>query len=485
MKQSGLIPTYPKPEDYVMGGETAIKRVKRTKDWKPYAPALEKQYGLTFDTLSCTSFSFCNVAEFQVNYMIANKELSPEALKWLTDEGYIDSDGKVNFSDKYVAIGSGTTERGNDGRTVAEFVRTNGLIPEKDLPLGEVSTQKEYLNSAQITPAMRAKGKLFLKYVKVQWEWLFFDSNAGFNEDLQVNGTIEEAPIMLGITTPATHMTCLYGYDHDTTNFKVFDTYEPFYFENVGSAYNPQIGIRLILTPNKPEVSTDIDILDVKTFTFKNKLVYGSKGEDVKMLQRVLIQEGFLKVGLVTGNFLNQTRSAVKNLQMFYGITPTGNVGNITMAKLNEILLMSLKKKLEISNKGLELIKAFEGCILHPYQDQVGYWTIGWGNRYVNGIEVSRETPSLTQAQADELLKQSVKTYEKIVRSSVKVDLTQNQYDALVSFCYNLGNISGLKDKINNGTLNKTDFMKYVHAKGKVLQGLVSRRQAEADYYFK
>jgi len=131
------------------------------------------------------------------------------------------------------------------------------------------------------------------------------------------------------------------------------------------------------------------------------------------------------------------------------------------------------------------MIKSFEGCILHPYRDQVGYWTIGYGNRYINGVEVTADTLPITQAQAEDLLVTSLKTYEDIVRKAITVTLTQNQYDALCSFCYNLGNINGLKSKINNGTISKEDFKKYVYAGGKVLPVLVDRRQREADYYFK
>lgn len=487
MRQSGNNPKFPEVTDYRVGGETALKPKKRTSDWKQYAPAIEKQYAPTFDTLSCTSFSFNNVVEFQLNYMIATKELPDTTIKWLTDNGYIEADGKVNLSDRFLAIMSGTTERGNDFRTVAETARTVGCIPEKDLPLGNCTTFAEYHNKALITQAMKDKALKFLELVSIQWDWLFFDSTTGFNEEYQVKDNIEATPIQIGITTPATHATCLYGYVSDTKVFKVYDTYEPFYFEGSAENYNPQIGARILVTAKE---QPPMPPMPPATFTFKTVLVYKMRHTDVVQLQRVLINFGFLKVGLDTGLFWDRTLQAVKNFQMYYGITPTGNVGQVTMAKLNSLL--GSKKKLTISDAGLKMLIKFEGLgdgnrktsILEPYQDQTGTWTIGYGNTYINGVKVTRETPPITQEQAMTLLLTSLESYQETVRRSVAVDLKQDQYDALVSFCFNCGSLLGLKDKINLGTITKDDFMQYVYSKGKKLPVLVSRRQQEADYYF-
>ena len=112
IKQTGVIPSYPKPEDYITGGETVIKAKPRTKDWGKYLPVKESQHNLQFDTLSCTSFSFNNVVEAQINYMLEAGELPPEASKWLVDEGYIDKDSKCNLSDRYLAVMSKTTNKG-------------------------------------------------------------------------------------------------------------------------------------------------------------------------------------------------------------------------------------------------------------------------------------------------------------------------------------------------------------------------------------
>lgn len=355
MKQSGLITKYPLPQDYVLGSETAVKGKVRTSDWKEYLPATEKQYSIGFDTLSCTSFSFNNVVESQLNFMIKKGEFNTDSIKWLTDNGYIENN-KVNLSDRFLAIMSGTTDRGNDFRTVAECARTIGLIPEKDFPLTGNSFT-EYHNKSLITQSMKDKAAEFLKRVKISWEWLFFDSASGFNEGVQVENVIQETPIQIAIPTPGTHATMLFGYNKDNEWFKVFDTYEPFFFENNGDSYNPQIGLRVMCSVPVIIAPTPVP----SEFIFKNTLVFGSKGNDVVQLQRILISEGLMKVGLDTGNFGSITLQAVKNFQMKYGIRTTGNVGPITMAKLNSILDALKKKPKNKLDAWALAIQTFEG----------------------------------------------------------------------------------------------------------------------------
>ena len=81
------------------------------------------------------------------------------------------------------------------------------------------------------------------------------------------------------------------------------------------------------------------------------------------------------------------------------------------------------------------------------------------------------------------MLSRDISRFSQIVNNAC-YNLNQNQFDALVSFCYNLGNINGLKEKANNNTLTRYDFLQYVYANGQRLQGLVNRRNKEADLYF-
>lgn len=338
IKQTGVIPAYPKPEDYITGGETAIKAKPRTKDWGKYLPVKESQQNLKFDSLSCTSFSFNNVVEAQINYMLEAGELPPEASKWLIDNGYIGAEGKCNLSDRYLAVMSKTTNKGNDFRTVAETARLFGAIPESDLPFTG-STFAEYHDPSAITDAMKSKAQEFLLRVNIQWEWAFFDTSTGFNEGYQVKRIIEESPIQVGIPTPATHATVMIAYDETLNETTFFDTYEPFIFKGNADNYNPHFGMRTLVTAKETPELPKVPL----AFTFKVNLVQGAKGAEVVYLQRVLIREGFLKVGLDTGNFFALTLQAVKNFQMKYGIPTTGNVGTLTRAKLNEILKVQKK----------------------------------------------------------------------------------------------------------------------------------------------
>jgi len=146
----------------------------------------------------------------------------------------------------------------------------------------------------------------------------------------------------------------------------------------------------------------------------------------------------------------------------------------------------------KLSQKGLELIKSFEGLSLKPYVCAGGINTIGYGNTYyMNGKKVTLQDKPITKEQAEELLKHSLSTYEKAVDSFCRDDISQNQFDALVSFCYNVGTgalqKSTLIKKVNANPKDVTisdEFMKWNKANGRVLVGLTRRRQAESKLYF-
>ena len=137
------------------------------------------------------------------------------------------------------------------------------------------------------------------------------------------------------------------------------------------------------------------------------------------------------------------------------------------------------------SDKGIALIKQFEGCKLTAYQDSVGVWTIGYGwTQPVDGKPI-RAGMTIKQETAERLLKTGLVSYESDVSRLVKVGLTQGQFDALVSFTYNLGarslSTSSLLRKLNAGDyLGAADeLLRWNKAGGKVLNGLTRRREAE------
>ena len=143
-----------------------------------------------------------------------------------------------------------------------------------------------------------------------------------------------------------------------------------------------------------------------------------------------------------------------------------------------------MMNSLTIGEKGLELIKSFEGLRLRAYLCPAKVWTIGYGHTGdVRGGQV------ITQSQADDLLKQDLRRFEIAVRKLAKVPLTQNQFDALVSFAYNVGEAalsrSTLLRKLNAGDLagTKLEFAKWNKGGGKVLAGLTRRRADEANLF--
>ena len=137
-----------------------------------------------------------------------------------------------------------------------------------------------------------------------------------------------------------------------------------------------------------------------------------------------------------------------------------------------------------ISEKGKSLIKDFEGFRTHAYQDSVGVWTIGYG--HTKGV-----TPDMviSAEQGDEMLADVLKEYENYVDTLVTVPLEQNQYDALVSWVYNLGptnlRSSTLLRVLNEGEYEKvpSEIRRWNKAGGKVLAGLKKRRDAEAEMF--
>lgn len=132
------------------------------------------------------------------------------------------------------------------------------------------------------------------------------------------------------------------------------------------------------------------------------------------------------------------------------------------------------------SQRGIDLIKSFEGLRLSAYQDSVGVWTIGYGT--TRGVT---RYMTITVEQAERMLSNDIQRFEPEMDKLVKVPLNQNQWDALMSFVYNLG-AANLASSTLLKLLNKGDyqgaadqFPRWVNAGGKRLEGLVKRRAAE------
>lgn len=144
----------------------------------------------------------------------------------------------------------------------------------------------------------------------------------------------------------------------------------------------------------------------------------------------------------------------------------------------------------KVSAKGIEFLIAEEGLRLKPYLDSAGIPTTGIGCTYYEGGKgVTMQDPAITKERAIELFRNLLKSYELAVYSTTRDDLNQNQFDALVSLCFNIGvaafKKSTLLKKVNANPLDKTiqqSFEAWKNAGGKPI--LLKRRQREAALYF-
>lgn len=139
-----------------------------------------------------------------------------------------------------------------------------------------------------------------------------------------------------------------------------------------------------------------------------------------------------------------------------------------------------------ITSEGLALVKRFEGFSPTPYLCPAGYWTVGYGHVIQSRFAYP---DTITEAHASQILATDIRIAEKAVLRLISVPLTDGQFDALVSFAFNLGagalQRSTLRKKVNREEHDDVppELLKWVNAGGRKLPGLVRRRQAEAERY--
>ena len=136
------------------------------------------------------------------------------------------------------------------------------------------------------------------------------------------------------------------------------------------------------------------------------------------------------------------------------------------------LLAIGIAILMKLGERGTEILKYFEGCKLTAYQDSVGVWTIGYG--HTKGVY---DGMTITQDQAEQMLLSELEEYEGYIKDMVTVPLTQNQFDALVVWVYNLGPTnfrnSTLLKELNAGNYNAAgqEITRWNKAGGKVLAG--------------
>jgi hypothetical protein len=195
------------PRDLLLGSESNQGYFDLdVSDWKPYLPTNEKQHSLYFDTLGCATFAKNNQAETFFNYLLKNELLSVENANWLNNNGYIDENGKVNFSDRFEIIQNGTTTSGNYFTKVYQSAYDEetgtGMIPEKMLPYPidqrtPVFDRDDYFDPSVITNEMRELGREFLRRFTIRYYGLYQGKE---NRD-QV---LRQSPLLCGVRTRCT-----------------------------------------------------------------------------------------------------------------------------------------------------------------------------------------------------------------------------------------------------------------------------------------
>lgn len=153
--------------DYIAG---TIPYQVVCEDWKPYLPNPERQKRSSWDTMSCVTFSALNVLETQLNFFLADGKIADKEVEELIDLGYI-VDGQFNFSERFTAVMSGTTDQGNSLQNVWDSIRHDGLLPEKDCPYTDTMTKAQYFRN-DFTQEQKDKAKKILEYIEIRYEWL-------------------------------------------------------------------------------------------------------------------------------------------------------------------------------------------------------------------------------------------------------------------------------------------------------------------------
>lgn len=200
-------------------------------------------------------------------------------------------------------------------------------------------------------------------------------------------------------------------------------------------------------------------------------------------VQSELQRRGYYK-GALDGLQGPQTDYAIKQFQSANGLERDGDVGPATLAKLFPADA-GKTRSMVTSPAGRAAITQREGNVLTAYRDSVGILTIGVGHTTAAGAPTVAPGMRITPAESDLILSRDLAKFETAVLAAVKVPISQNEFDALVSLAFNIGGgafaKSTLVRKLNEGDKAGAaeQFLVWNKAGGKVLKGLTKRRESE------
>ena len=353
-KNTGVIIREPSQIDWVAGKETGIafESIQKTGQWDEFLPIVESQRNAHLDFSSCVSFSATNCIEILLNRMIMTMEMSYDNLRWLTDNGYIDSNDKVNFSDRFTAKMSGTTKEGNYLTKVGDSIRNDGLVPESVWGVDDsIKTWDDYYS--EIPENIKALGLEFNKRFKINYEWVL----AGSPNLNKVKEHLQQAPLQLASATcspwntteiiegcgfTTNHATVLYGF---TENYlKDFDSYNP-YCKKLALNY----GIAYVLK----YVCEEIEQED-KFSEFKTIMKYGERSKEIVMLQNLFKELGLFPLNVdSTGYYGGITQRSVMFFCIKYEVASLTELLSVNGMWCGNKTLKELNKQVKIINEKL------------------------------------------------------------------------------------------------------------------------------------
>lgn len=355
------------PTDFIAGSITGLvpEILEASGQYDLDLPSEERQR-LQFETSACVTFSALNALETIFDYKVKHNLFTPNQIKFLVQEGYISPlDGKVNFSDRYIAKLSGTTPDGNSFTEVGNTIDGVGLVPESDWPWSaSVTNWSEYYGP--IPQEIKDKGQRFNQHFKTRYQWVV--NNQSSQAPSLIKAHLPFGPIQIATQTsehwsdgttiiPATGCTCqhatlIYG-QNDGLYEKDFDQYNPFKKELAWDYCIPYALQYYVNGIDNDPVMPDIipkpaDPLAKPQHYFGRDLYKGDVGLDVTWLQKCLAYEGLFTASL-TGTYGKITAEAVFAFQRKYNIANWAEmylipdtwygskVGPKTRAKLNQL----------------------------------------------------------------------------------------------------------------------------------------------------